>query len=188
MEIAVLGWGSLIPHPEKNERRLETKGEWNENGPLLPIEYARISGTDELTLVLYPMANNVDTLWAYSSFTGLDKAIENLRSRERTNVGMIGYYNKTDGSNRCKAVPETIETIRAWAEDKEIDAVIWTDLPENFEEKDKGAYTEDKAIEYLKELIREDQDKAEKARIYIQETPAQVVTHLRPRIRQEIGW
>jgi len=54
MRIAVLGWGSLIWKPDKPA----ISAPWHANGPLLPIEFARISLDGRLTLVLCP-----DDLW-----------------------------------------------------------------------------------------------------------------------------
>jgi hypothetical protein len=189
MKIAVLGWGSLIPHPEKNGRKLKIKGVWHKDGPPLKIEYARISGTKELTLVLYQKAQPVKTLWAYSAYDNLKEAIENLRYRERTATENIGYF-ETEESCRCNADPVALETIKEWARthSKDVDAVIWTDLQENFMKERGRPFSEDEAIAYLKELIKSDPDKAEEAKKYIQETPEQVVTHLRPRIKKELGW
>lgn len=39
MRIAILGWGSLIWHP----RDLPISGDWQPGGPVLPIEFSRIS-------------------------------------------------------------------------------------------------------------------------------------------------
>ena len=46
MKIAVLGWGSLIWDPKE----LDANNEWNNDGPFLPIEFARISNNGRLTL------------------------------------------------------------------------------------------------------------------------------------------
>ena len=185
MEIAILGWGSLIPHPTKHGATLQIRGEWHEDGPLLPIEYARISETQELTLVLYPEAQNVQTLWAYSALTELDDAIKNLRDREDTSTRRIGYINLIDGSHSCNAYPEALYIIMSWAEERELDAIIWTDLSENFQDKLGVDFSEDAAIGYLNGLKGKTRDEAKK---YIQETPKQVKTHLRPRIKQELKW
>ena len=82
MEIAVLGWGSLVWEPKRRDARLRTKGYWYNDGPFLPIEYARISGNNELTLVIHPKARRVRTLWIYSLYHNLNGAIRNLQKRE----------------------------------------------------------------------------------------------------------
>jgi hypothetical protein len=51
---------SLIWNPEG----LLIEGEWNENVPPLPIEYARKSLDGRLTLVIWEQAQPVKTLWA----------------------------------------------------------------------------------------------------------------------------
>jgi len=55
MEIAVLSWGSLIWNP----KALRINRCWKIDGPLLPIEFARISKKWPLTLVIYPYASEV---------------------------------------------------------------------------------------------------------------------------------
>lgn len=185
MDIAVLGWGSLIPHPTKHGATLQIRGNWYEDGPLLPIEYARISKNNELTLVLFPQVQDIQTLWAYSGLTDLDDAIKNLKDREGTSTSRIGYINLVDGSHRCNAYPETLYIIMSWATERELDAIIWTDLPENFQDRQGVDYSEFRAIGYLNNLVGPAKDRAKQ---YIQETPHQIVTHLRPLIKKELGW
>ena len=52
MNIAILGWGSLVPDP----RGLPIAGGWHQGGPILPIEFSRISKDGQragcLTLVI----------------------------------------------------------------------------------------------------------------------------------------
>ena len=80
MLIAVLGCGSLVWDP----RCLRVKKPWYEDGPWLPIEYARKSDDGRLTLVIFPQAAEVQTLWAESTYDTLTEARKNLRSREKT--------------------------------------------------------------------------------------------------------
>ena len=184
MEIAFLGWGSLVWCPLE----LKVKGEWNKDGPLLPIELRRLSKCGRITFVLHPGAKDVQTLWVYAVFKDLDRAIENLREREETITKRIGFLSMPNGEHRCKVVPDVLDRIREWAVKKGLDAVIWTDLPENpdkFKKKTKMELTEDNIIKYLKSLEGET---LEKAKEYVQKAPKQIDTKLRHRIKQELEW
>ncbi len=181
MEIAVLGWGSLIWKP----LNLKVKGSWKTDGPLLPIEFARISEDGSLTLVLFPDSDNVRTLWAFSSFEELDQAIENLRDRERTSRKRIGSISIPNGSSNCQVVPQVLGHIRQWTEKKELDAVLWTDLASNFEEKTEKGFNEENVIEYLRSLTEKELEDAEE---YIRKAPEQVTTRIRSLIEKELGW
>jgi hypothetical protein len=80
MLIACLGWGSLVWDP----RELPIHGRWFEDGPLLPIEFARQSQDGRLTLVLVPgYEAKVRSLWTLFSVGTVDDAREALRRRER---------------------------------------------------------------------------------------------------------
>ena len=92
MKIAILGWGSLIWLPK--DLKFDTNSGWKENGPVLPIEFARISKDGRLTLVITPNGTDVPTLYAVSSFDSLDLAVLNLAVREGSGRKSIGYYDK----------------------------------------------------------------------------------------------
>jgi hypothetical protein len=179
MRIAVLGWGSLVWDP----RELQIRGGWNKDGPFLPIEFARISRDERLTLVLYPGANAVQTLWAISANEDLNQARKNLREREGTNIEGIAYVSILDDQSNCQTVPESCEVIRQWAEENELDAIIWTDLPSNFKKETGMDFTEDNVIIYLRSLEGESLEKAEE---YVRKTPPQVKTTIRGRIEREL--
>lgn len=184
MKIAFLGWGSLI----WDQRELRTRGDWSGDGPSLPIEYRRISRDGRITLVLYPKVEDVQTLWVDADYEKLGKAIENLRSREGTVTKNIGYVSIQDGEYVCEAVPRILGTIIKWAREKGMDAVVWTDLPENpdkFRDETGMELNEDNIIKYLKSLEGEALDKAKE---YVQKAPLQIDTKLRRRIREELGW
>ena len=180
MKIAILGWGSLI----WDRRNLQIKNNWKEDGPFLPIEFARISMDGRLTLVLYHPAQEVQSFWAYSAFQKLDYAKENLRTRENTNPGKIGYISIKDERYNCQAAPDVLSNIRDWANESGLDAVIWTDLKSNFVRKTETDFTKENAIAYLCNLSRE---KLENAETYIRRAPKQISTKMRPLIEEKLA-
>ncbi len=182
MKIAILGWGSLI----WSSRSLQVREDrWHREGPFLPVEFARVSQDGRLTLVLYRDALEVQTLWGYFAFTDLKQAIENLRVREGAGSEGIGFVSLADGSHRCRVVPRVLNRIRDWAKEKGFDAVVWTDLPSNFEERTGMGFTEVHVIRYLKGLSGEDRNRAE---TYSRKAPKQIATRIRSRIETELGW
>lgn len=181
MKIAVLGWGSLIWDP----RNLKIKSnEWQEDGPNMPIEFARISRNKRLTLVLYSKAEKVQVLWNYTDVMNLDEAVENLREREGTVSSRIGFVEIKTGRSRCSVIPIKDE-IAEWAKEKGIDAVIWTDLSSNFKDKTDQNLDEKTVLNYLENLSP---DEKENAKIYIKKAPKQIKTRIRKIIEENLGW
>ena len=90
MAIAILGWGSLIWSP--GCLRLKTLR--HDDGPELPIEFARKSRDKRLTLVICEKASPVRVYWALSEFDDPSKARENLGERERS--GKRGIQSTCD--------------------------------------------------------------------------------------------
>src|SRR5467141_640090 len=79
MQIACLGWGSLIWDP----RELPVRGKWFDDGPMLPIEFARQSSDGRITLVLVPPTFPfVRCLWKPMSVRKLTEARTALGHRE----------------------------------------------------------------------------------------------------------
>ena len=181
MKIAILGWGSLI----WDLRNLEICSKWHNDGPYLPIEFARLSRNGRLTLVLYPEAEDIRTYWANSAFQDLSHARENLRERECKYLRDLGCISISENLNSCQTVPRILDSIRQWCEEKGLDAVIWTDLASNFLEKTGMDFNEDNVILYLKNLTGKEQKEAE---IYIRKAPKQVKTRIRRKIENELGW
>jgi len=181
MKIAVLGWGSLI----WDSRNLQSDGKWNTNGPFLPIEFARISDNSRLTLIIKQNANPVQVLWSYLAIDNLDLARENLKERERTtNINRIGFINLIDNSmsSRYDGISEIISE---WASEKEIDAVIWTDLGVRFKDKIHKDLNIENIIDYLTNLSEKEQSLAKE---YIVNTPEQIRTEYRKGIEQNLNW
>lgn len=204
MRIAILGWGSLIWNP----RELRIAGHWQPDGPFLPIEFARISATGppRLTLVIRQDADKLRTLWAHSAHDKLDDAMDNLAARENTTTEKIGYVKRGDQSlesrsrltsvtdARLKTTPDApttadlLQHIDWWRSEHQLDAVIWTDLPSNFEEsfRNEGQpvpLSGESAVSYLKAL--RDSAFAEE---HVRRAPSQVRTTIRGHLEKKLGW
>ena len=180
MRVACVGWGSLIWDP----RELPVRRGWFEDGPLLPIEFARISSDGRVTLVITRGAAPVRALWALMDVGTVAEARQALGRRERipepdvpTDVGFLG---PDGGSER----PETAR-IRRWAERLELDAVIWTALPPGFEES-RGEVPDVEAL--LRHLRGLGSGALENAERYVRRAPPQVDTAYRRRFESELGW
>ena len=92
MKIACIGWGSLIWNP----RNLKIRQKWFEDGPLLPIEFARQSGDKRITLVIEEKSDPIRTLWALMSVNDIKEAKESLRKREGCSEEKIAVLKSTD--------------------------------------------------------------------------------------------
>lgn len=186
MNVAVVGWGSLIWCPGS----LRIRSRWRRDGPLLPIEFARISQDGRLTLVIHPSSADQSTYWALSDMTTVEDARGNLREREGAKLADIHHVVR-DGQ-QAEGVPrDIIERMRAWlAAHEDLGAAIWTGLRSNWKEKRGRDFSLDDAVQYLEELkAGRDQAKAtyDRAREYVTNAPPQIATAVR-RISRERGW
>ena len=183
MKIAVLGWGSLIWCPGC----LRIKTLWKRDGPELPIEFARISSGDRLTLVIHDSSRPRQTLWAVSELEQLNDTRENLKNRE----GCMSL-NPVHAVERTGTLHGSIDdrvklSIQAWLDTHgDIDAVVWTGLKSNWKEKRSCDFCTDDAIQYLKCLQAAGQSRS--AEEYIRNAPPQVRTEVRARVETELGW
>ena len=168
--IAVLAWGSLT----WDQRDLRTRSEWFEDGPLLPIEFARISQDGRLTLVIKPGYRKVRVFHAESEFSSIQEARENLCSREGTIMSRIGYYDFITGDNSISRAKQTIESsLMDWARNRGYHAVIWTDLGPKFSDVLNKKYSFKEITVYLNSLSG---DSWVRAAEYIIRTPKQIDT------------
>jgi hypothetical protein len=183
MKIAFLSWGSLIETGV--QRGLRITGGWNQCGPLLPIEFSRISQSGArqkcLTLVIDETNGcDVPTHYAVCSHPNLNVALMNLRVTENiTLVYSIGYVNLISGTERGWArqnTPLSCDRIKEWARAKQFDAVVWTSLLPNFEKVLETPFTVEDAVAYVKSLPEPYQTAA---RSYILKAPMQVITPVR---------
>jgi hypothetical protein len=127
MKIAILGWGSLIWDP----RELRLAGNWLVGGPILPIEFSRISDDGRLTVVIDERPGaDVATRYALSSLSDLDETITDLQKREgtpyRNRIGFVDVGRYLTSERAREKHPVACKRIQTWAGHKEFDAVAWT--------------------------------------------------------------
>lgn len=186
MKIAILAWGSLIW--QTKDLFFDQEFGWKEDGPILPIEFARISKDGRLTLVITQNGTFVPTLYTLSKYETVDEAILNLAVREGSGRRSIGSYDKSKNEFAHNVFFE--QNILDWMNKKDFDAVIWTNLGENWVIKNESGETvktikPDKRIEYLKSLKGNTSALAEE---YIRKTPVQIKTKYRAKIEEELNW
>ncbi len=174
--VVLLGWGSLL---WEGGGVFDARHDpWQSDGPFLRLEFSRVSGSRDgaLTLVIDPENGvPVRVAWCRSRRQTIAEAIEDLRQREQTpDRQRLGWY-VVDGEGHCHD-PESLANIRAWASERELDGVVWTDLRSNFAAKVGEPFSVDAAMRYLTSLKR---DARNKALEYIARAPAFVQTPVR---------
>lgn len=179
--IGCLGWGSLIWDP----RNLPVKDEWLNDGPLLPIEFARESGDGRITLVICEVDYQVRTYWAQLNIPNLQAAKAALAAREKISEKnierSIGFWEKSSNTSYGNGASE----IAAWAQAMNIDAVVWTNLKPGMQGRRGTLPSSAEVIEHLRKLPDEKREAAEK---YVRNTRVQIDTEYRRCIARELGW
>jgi Apea-like HEPN len=169
--IACIGWGSLIWKPEK----LKFVGDWHSNGPVLPIEFTRISNNQRVTLILDKKAKPVQTLYRFMETENLEEAVLALKERENGGeIEMVTATEPCDGSIK--------KTISDWLRLNNIDAAIWTAIGYG---KGKVRPSIEQILEHLKSLQGQPLVDAEE---YIRKAPKQIKTDYRQKIEDALGW
>jgi hypothetical protein len=183
MQIALIGWGSLIWCPGC----LRIKSRWHSDGPRLPIEFARKSSDGRLTLVIHLDSPEQPTYWALSEFDTLECARKNLKEREGTSSKNI--HSLTADGQEGAVDPRISANIREWLRSRrDVHAAIWTGLPSNWE---RQPFIPEDAVAYLQKLENErGQAKATYARAheYVTNAPSQIQTPVRRMVRKMKGW
>ena len=180
MAIACLGWGSLIWSP----RGLPVKSGWFEDGPLLPIEFARESRDRRITLVLTPDAALVRSLWTIMSDPNLEAARESLRLREG-----IGPKSASKHIGWCDPVKHSdglfANDIASWTKRQGLGGAVWTALPPGFQNTPSEVPTAAEIVAHLRDLDAAPRRVAEE---YVRRAPLQIDTEHRRTLKIEFGW
>jgi hypothetical protein len=180
--IVCIGWGSLVYAP----RDLPC-GPWHGDGPQLPVEFARLSSGERITLVICRGVPRVPTFWSPLSVPDVRTARNRLGVREWEKARAawidknVGYWERATRTSHGREA----DAIAAWATPREIAAVVWTNLPANWDGKDEAMPSADAVVDHLRALGGQSRDQAE---AYVRRAPPQIDTPYRRRIAQELGW
>jgi len=170
--IACLGWGSLIWDP-----RSLPVGKWHEDGPKLPLEFARLSSGGRVTLVVMSDGPRVPVLWTLLDVPSLEEGVAALRAREGTKVDSIGRWPSDRNDLHAPMIGE-------WARAKQLDGVVWTALPPKWSDENGRIPTEEEVLGYISTLPTE---AASEAVRYIRNAPRQIETPYRPALTKLVG-
>jgi hypothetical protein len=184
MKIAFLGWGSLLwDHRAEFE---EHHGPWQLDGPILKLEFSRVSRTRNGALTLVLDSRNGEpcqVAYAFSKRRDPDDAICDLMWREGTTLGNIGVWSANNSREQSRS-DEVLRSVRFWALQKHIDAVIWSDLSSNFESESKcrQPFTIENALCHIQTLDTEGKAKTVE---YVSRAPDFIETPLRDALRSQ---
>lgn len=182
-KIACIGWGSLIMNPGNLPRR----NGWHRDGPMLRVEFARESAGHKITLVICKDVLEIQTLWTLLDVEDIATAKQKLGLREYDAAkpkwieANIGFWDKSSGTSHG----EGADAIAAWAEARDLEGVVWTNLDCGFQASRGVMPTGEQIIAYLRALQGAERAAAEE---YIRQTPHQVSTAYRKLICAELNW
>ena len=175
------GLGSLVWDP----RTLPIRRYWFDDGPLVPVEFARQSDDGRITLVIVPDGRPVRVLWALMDTDCEASACVQLAAREGIRRSVDNHVGRWP-----KPTTPTVPGIEAWARARDLDAVVWTALPAGLKcpatgiRKDETP-SETEVLDYLRALTGTRRDEAER---YIRHAPPQVDTAYRRAIEATLRW
>lgn len=181
LTIGCIGWGSLVWDP----RDLPVRSAWFDDGPWLPVEFARQSANGRITLVICGVEHRVRAYWSVLAVSDLETAKTAFAAREGIKARYVeqhvGFWEAATGRSNGAAAT----TIAQWAQVKALDAVLWANLPIGFIGRRGRVPPATEILDYLRTLPPHP---GTLAREYIRRTPSQINTQYRRLIEQELGW
>ena len=183
--IAVIGFGSLIWDLEILTPLV--RGPWQmDKGPLLPLEFTRISPKRKLALALcIDLMDGKDCMTSviHSTRTTVAEARRDLARRERAPEGFIGAICLNTGLMGGR--PRTAGIVGQWCQQAGYSGAVWTDILPNFIAQQNVDWTVRDGIDYLKTL---DEEGLAEAVQYIELAPRAVDTPLRRGLAKDDWW
>ena len=168
-------------------RSADAAREFAPNGPLLPIEFCRVSGDGRLTLVIDETFGAVCTTYSAPSADEPRRGDREPRIREGTRRAGVGFVELASGRQSDVAMqrhPHAVATIAAWAQANGYDAAIWTRSASNFASPTRAASRSPspRRSAISKSWKREDAATFASALAYIRNAPPEVQTPVREEV------
>jgi hypothetical protein len=151
LRVAILGWGFLLW--EGGGAFDKWHDDWRCDGPMLNLEFSRVSASrlNALTLVIdrdNGAPNRV--AWCLSLRDDPVLAQADLQSREGTTIRNIGRILAAQPDSN--PANQSADDIAAWAQTQGLDVVVWTRLSSNFESVTGISFSVGSALDYLGRL------------------------------------
>ena len=187
MSIAIIAYGSLI-WDEENLTEHITGGWVRGKGPMLPVEFSRVSPKRKQALVLVvdeaalaPVPTSVTT----SRRQSIHEAAHDLARRERAPVEAIGMAEL--GARAVRNCPAGVgRIVNGWLEAQEkYRAAVWTNLPGNFSQAAGEDFSHEAGLRWLKGLGPESLEEAWR---YIILAPEETDTPFRRFLARDDWW
>lgn len=179
MRIAIVGWGHLVWDP----RNLDHTREWQADGPLLPVEFARFASGPRLLPVLVEGAPLQPTLWTLSRKSSVLAAAADLVIRDQVWTQDVAHWTRAEAMGQDSGV-EAI--IGPWVLSRGLDGAVWRAAGPNLPDLSPGIAGDEAKLDYLRELVARGRESL--ARETFVRTPAQIRTPFRELVRRELGW
>lgn len=184
MLIACIAFGSLVWKPEP----MQLASGWMADGPVLPLEFARVGDKGELSVVACPQGRPCPTRWALLEVADLARAREALRRREQIRPHRpewVGSLDLRTAGGQGDGDRASEPRIARWLRRQWVDAAVWTALPPRIAGQDGRFPSCDEAIAYLDGLAGEVRDHA---RDYVRRTAVEIDTPYRRAAERRLGW
>ena len=182
-QIAILGWGSLLWDEENNRHFDRLHGPWMLDGPDLQSNSRGNPKPVRCPALVIDSKHGAASTVAYAISTRAEPqaAINDLRRREGTVSENIGrFFGDHSTLNRSKST-NALGAIGAWAKEKGLDAVLWTDLAGDFDAIEQELFVPT-AVKYSEGLTENGKVKAVE---YVSHAPDFVRTPLRDALERE---
>jgi hypothetical protein len=170
---------------------LPRAGDFQYEGPALPVEFSRVSLDGRVTLVLDPLVPPVQTYWVELACSELETAIGALGERERIPPEMrarhVGALARAESPQQARGDTDgrIVTEIASWLASQPLDAVLWTALPSRGPAGEGGRPGFETLLAHLESLEGPARDRAEQ---YIRRTPRPIRTPRRERFESLLGW